>query len=344
MQWKVGLPVSTLKSVKPLNVADQVTGGLVGLLIGDSLGVPYEFKAAGHIPSLSQIEMTPPLGDSATWGQPAGTWSDDGAQALCLLDSLLYQEGRFDPVDFGNMLVGWYQAGYMASEGRVFDIGGQSKKAIDGLAKTAPGKKRKIRVKHDARGLEFESRGNGSVMRALPVALMGVALSDADLAQMAMAQAKVTHPGGACQLATAQYVLWARFIMAGLSPQFAWDAAYAHMQRVADTDEADRVLEELHRLRGVHPTGSGEVVDCVLSAYYAVEASTSYELAVRRAIAYGHDTDTTACVAGGIAGLQYGLEGIPVRWRRTLRDQETVLRMVNALRRYHGAEPLTSLY
>ena len=45
---------------------------------------------------------------------------------------------------------------------------------------------------------------------------------------------------------------------------------------------------------------------------------------VRQAVAFGHDTDTTACVAGGVAGLEYGVDGIPVPWRRALRGMERV--------------------
>lgn len=64
-------------------------GGLIGLLVGDALGVPYEFTAPGNIPRRADIEMRPPGNfRPARPGVPAGTWSDDGAQALCLLASL----------------------------------------------------------------------------------------------------------------------------------------------------------------------------------------------------------------------------------------------------------------
>ncbi len=60
--------------------------------------------------------------------------------------------------------------------------------------------------------------------------------------------------------------------------------------------------------------GSGYVVDCLRSARLALTAG-SYESVVRAAIRLGNDTDTTACVAGGLAGLRDGIEGIPQRWR-----------------------------
>jgi ADP-ribosylglycohydrolase len=50
----------------------------------------------------------------------------------------------------------------------------------------------------------------------------------------------------------------------------------------------------------------------------------SYEQVVKAAIALGHDTDTTACVAGGMAGLRYGVAAIPDRWLSQLRGRDLV--------------------
>ncbi|MBQ4637639.1 MAG: ADP-ribosylglycohydrolase family protein, partial [Clostridia bacterium] len=82
-------------------------GGLYGLLIGDALGVPYEFKAANEIPEFDQIDMIPPKGYPRTYPQVSvGTWSDDGAQALCLLSSLI-EKGRLDINDLASKLSDW---------------------------------------------------------------------------------------------------------------------------------------------------------------------------------------------------------------------------------------------
>jgi len=39
---------------------------------------------------------------------------------------------------------------------------------------------------------------------------------------------------------------------------------------------------------------------------------------VLKAVNLGDDTDTTGAVAGGLAGLYYGIEGIPNKWKETL--------------------------
>ncbi len=75
---------------------NKLKGGLIGLLVGDALGVPFEFHAREEIPPFEEIEFEPPANfRRAHAGVPVGTWSDDGAQALCLLASLL-ECGKFD--------------------------------------------------------------------------------------------------------------------------------------------------------------------------------------------------------------------------------------------------------
>ena len=70
--------------------------------------------------------------------------------------------------------------------------------------------------------------------------------------------------------------------------------------------------------------GSGYVVDTLWSARIALEQSTDFASCIRRAIAFGHDTDTTAAVAGAAAGVFYGLESIPTAWRDALRGRDVL--------------------
>jgi ADP-ribosylglycohydrolase len=112
---------------------DRIAGGLHGLLIGDALGVPYEFHEAAELPPPALIDFDPPPSfDRAHKGVPPGTWSDDGAQALCLLSSLLACDG-LDLRNFAGQLVNWAALGYLAVDGHVFDIGIQTQRALQAL-------------------------------------------------------------------------------------------------------------------------------------------------------------------------------------------------------------------
>ena len=63
-------------------LAERLAGAVWGHLVGDAVGVPYEFGPAR--PAASVV-----FGATGTHRQPPGTWSDDGALMLALLDSML---------------------------------------------------------------------------------------------------------------------------------------------------------------------------------------------------------------------------------------------------------------
>ncbi|MBC8061181.1 MAG: ADP-ribosylglycohydrolase family protein, partial [Clostridiaceae bacterium] len=101
-----------------------------GLLVGDAVGVPYEFHSAKEIAYIEYIDIQPPLNFNRSHSSiKAGTWSDDGAQALCLLASLLSCE-RLDLKDLAEKLLKWYEEGYFAVDGNVFDVGIQTAQTL----------------------------------------------------------------------------------------------------------------------------------------------------------------------------------------------------------------------
>lgn len=93
---------------------ERLEGAIYGHLCGDALGVPYEFRDSSEIVDVKWR-------GHGTHDQPAGTWSDDGALMLALLDSLL--DKGFDTTDQGRRAVAWMDKGRYAVGGSVFDIG-----------------------------------------------------------------------------------------------------------------------------------------------------------------------------------------------------------------------------
>ncbi len=289
---------------------ERIEGGLSGLLVGDALGVPYEFHAAGEIPPVDAIEMTPPDGfRRAHPGVAPGTWSDDGAQALCLLASLLHV-GQLDLDDFGRRLRNWFALGYCAVDYEVFDVGRQTARALRAMEDGAPARESGPRGERD--------NGNGSLMRVLPLVLWHAG-DDAALVRDAKLSSLPTHGHPRSQLACAVYCVWARRILDGGEGAAAWDDAIATVHRLVAGDEREELVGHVAADRAA--TGSGYVVDTLHSARAALAAG-GYEAVVRAAIRLGDDTDTTACVAGGLAGLRDGVDAIPRRWRDVLRGRE----------------------
>jgi len=291
---------------------ERIEGGLVGLLVGDALGVPYEFHPPAQVPAPSEIEFAPPEGYPRAHARVApGTYSDDGAQALCLLASLL-ERGGLDTDDLGRKLLAWYETGYLAVGGEVFDVGVQTAQALRALRAGTPALQ--------AGPTEERANGNGSLMRVLPLALWHKG-TDAELAADACAQSRVTHGHPRSQVCCALYCLWARRTLDGADD--AWAGAVSALRgwlagEPSWRGELDLMVRPDDR---ASVTGRGYVVDSLLSARWATDAGP-YERVVKAAVALGHDTDTTAAVAGGVAGLRDGRDAIPVRWRNALRGRE----------------------
>ncbi|MFC7442896.1 ADP-ribosylglycohydrolase family protein [Laceyella putida] len=300
-----------------LSMEDRILGGLWGLLIGDALGVPYEFKQAHELPPADQIDMQPPTDFSRTYPSiPPGTWSDDGAQALALLDSLLTCD-QLDVNDFATRIIAWAERGEYAVDQNVFDIGVQTSEALRAIQHhgVPPAKAGFIRS---------EGKGNGSLMRVLPLALWHLGTDEA-LVHDAHLQSVVTHGHETNQACCALYCLWARRLIQGLP----WEEAYA---------DALRVLRDIYKNQPTHEQaleweirpdsepfsdGSGYVVASLHAARLSLKNDT-YVGAVKAAIQLGQDTDTNAAIVGGLAGLRDGIQAIPTHWRTQLRGHEIV--------------------
>ncbi len=303
--------------MEQVRLSGRIRGGLYGLLIGDALGVPYEFHRAEEIPPYSEIEMKPPRDFSrAHGGVEPGTWSDDGAQALCLLDSLITCKG-FCLKDFSDRLLSWYEEGKWAVDGVVFDVGIQTGEALIAYrAGLAPEKCGVLRP---------DGKGNGALMRVLPLVLWHNGTAR-ELVENAHAQCRITHGNICNQVCCALYCLAARILLEGLDFGQALEKAVPLLREIyREMPEHEQELE--WSVRPDEPWvggGSGYVVDCLRSAFMIMARAQSYEEAVKQAVMLGDDTDTTACVTGGLAGILFGFEAIPKRWYDALKGKADV--------------------
>ena len=163
-----------------------------------------------------------------------------------------------------------------------------------------------------------------------------------ELVDLAARASRLTHGSAEAQIACALYALIVRRLLVGESDR---------QSVLAEARQALRVALDAHGLPGspeasqptaataaldafeAWPTrrGGGRVVDSFWSAWHAFEATTDYADAVSAAVRYGDDTDTTAAIAGGLAGAHWGVAAIPTAWRRGLRDPDIVRPIVDRL-------------
>jgi len=294
-------------------IRDRLEGAVWGHLAGDALGVPYEFRMPEGIETVE-------FRGGGGHGQPPGTWSDDGALMLALLDSLT--SAGFDPEDQGRKALAWADSGAYAPGTTVFDIGGATSTAMRHLRKGVAAVNAGPSGEHDC--------GNGSLMRILPVALVGRDLSDAELVAQAQIASRVTHGHPRPQVACALYVLIARDLLRGETDTAAiLEACTARYRSVPEAHL--EALEELIARRSKVRYGAGYVLDTFWSAWEALTGAASYREAVIAAVKYGHDADTTACITGGLAGIRWGIDGVAEEWLVQMRGREIAEPLVRRL-------------
>jgi ADP-ribosyl-[dinitrogen reductase] hydrolase len=305
-------------------MADSVTSkaraALLGLAVGDALGVPVEFS------SREARRRDPVLGmrGYGTHQQPIGTWSDDSSLTFCLAETLARPGGCTampDLVDFSNRTINWLDNGYWTAHGEVFDVGNATRTAIQNLRAGVMPTKAGPRSEFD--------NGNGALMRILPLVFHETWQAEKlDLKaawQLTEAVASVTHGHPRSTLGCFIYLLVAHHLVKGKPAVGAYEQArtaanlWLHTQAKAaafyEWPKYAQLLDgNLPALPEDDVNSSGYVVHTLEAALWCLLNHDTYAATVLAAVNLGEDTDTTAAVAGGLAGLVYGEAGIPAEW------------------------------
>ncbi len=292
---------------------DRLAGGIWGAVTGDALGVPVEFQTR------QDVQRNPVTGmrGYGTHRQPPGTWSDDSSLLLTTLESLTEKHG-LDTEDIGHRFVLWERSGHWTPHGDVFDIGITTSHALSRIASGTPAEL--------AGGADVMSNGNGSLMRILPVSLWFREDGTEHLLDAVHRVSAITHRHPRSQMACGFYAMFARELLAGAEPSAAYQSTL-HVFREyyqAEPFHSERLnfqlIESGHlaHLSESEVNSSGYVMHTLAASIWCLLTSATFEDTVLKAVNLGYDTDTTGCVAGGLAGIHYGCQSIPETWLSAL--------------------------
>ncbi|WP_347511953.1 ADP-ribosylglycohydrolase family protein [Flavobacterium johnsoniae] len=288
---------------------NKIESGLFGVAIGDALGVPVEFKSRDYLRKNPVADMMGYM----CWNQPPGTFSDDSSLAFCTAESLCR---GFDIEDMALTFVKWMQEGYWGAHHTVFDIGGTTRHS---LARVVKGESAR-----NSGNLFEEDNGNGSLMRILPLVFYLQNEKDIEVVyQKVKAVSSITHAHFRSVFACFIYVVYCLEILKD-KDKF---EAYKEMQNVLsrflkdkkynpnEIQLFDKVLKnDITEYPESEIRSSGYVLHSLEAGFWCFLNSDSYEETVLKAVNLGEDTDTTAAIAGGLAGMYYGIGNMPQKW------------------------------
>lgn len=265
----------------------KLKGVVYGAAVGDALGVPYEFKGRDSF-------VCEGMAGGGSHNRPVGTFSDDTSLLLATCASIK-ERGGIDTDDMRSKFRKWLYDGAYTPDGVVFDVGNATATALE-----------------QGHGCDGErSNGNGSLMRIAPLAFLYT--SDDDI----RAVSAITH---AHWMSTEACVVFVRILDDLIDGEYIEDALAAN---VPDS-KAFSYLLELEDLPRDQVRSGGFVLDTLGAALWCALHTDSYKDCVLAAVNLGDDTDTTACVAGAIAGAMYGFEDIPHEWVEALRGTDVI--------------------
>lgn len=309
---------------------DRATGALVGLALGDALGMPTQLLTRDEVvarygPVLTRFHAAAP-DHPVCAGLAAGTVTDDTEQAMLLARLLIEGGGRVDPIAWAAALGEWEAV--MVARGSADLLGPSTRAALAAVAAGVP--------PADA---GRTGTTNGAAMR---IAAVGVAVDVTDgksgvarLVERVTEVSQVTH-GTDVALAGAVAVAAAvsRGVAGGdvgaaidaavsVAPQGAHRGHPTGSQPLAGLIEAAR--DQAAGLDGAAVAtlvadriGTSLQTAESVPAAFAVLAACPEDpwLACRVAASVGGDSDTIAAMVGAVAGACHGVGAFP----RTARD------------------------
>jgi len=290
---------------------DRLKGALVGLACGDAVGTTLEFAQRGSFDPITDMVGGGPF------DLDIGQWTDDTSMALCLAHSLVHQQ-RFDAIDQMNRYCNWYQYGYMSSNGNCFDIGVTVSTAL----------RKYLESKNPFSGSTDESSsGNGSIMRLAPIPIF-YHQDYEQCIRYAGESSRTTHGSAEC---IDSCKLFASLLFMAFSAKNKHDIFdNNHYKPYCDSVTAI-ANQNFLSLSYLQITGSGYVIESLISALWCFMHSTTFEDCILLAANLGNDADTTAAISGQIAGAYYGLSDIPAHWRNTITQATEIEQLAIAL-------------
>ena len=277
--------------------------GMMGVVVGDALGVPVQFSRRVEL----KINPVKTMEGYGCYNMPPGTWSDDSSMALATLASMR-ECGEVNYSDIMERFVRWLFFGEYTPAGITFDQGNTCVEAIENYI-------RKKDYKTCGKTGEW-ANGNGALMRIMPACLYAyekVLHEEWDVKQALECVHQIsalTHNHLRSKMACGIYYFMIKNIIEGdgsllerlqngvdearkfYQEDIANYVELAHYTRLFCLDEFAKTKEDAIK-------SSGYVVDSLEAAVWSLITTNTLEECLLRAVNLGDDTDTVGAIAGG---------------------------------------------
>lgn len=308
--------------------SNKAIDALLGVAIGDAVGVPFEFSSREEM----KLNRAKDMVGYGSHNQPKGTWSDDSSLTFCLAQSLL---NGYDLKDIAQNFIKWKNEAYWSARGKVFDIGITTAKAISRLRKIIEENDLEELKQQKNYGDEYDN-GNGSLMRIMPLLFFIKGKPIKEQFEIVWEVSALTHRHIRAAMCCLVYLKLAEKLLDGKDKKLAYSETREdiltfwndiefpnnerqHFEKVIQRNITETNINDLK--------SGGYVMEVLESSIWFFLNKESYEDTILSIINIGHDTDTSAAIVGGLAGIYYGQKGIPEYWIASIAKMEDIIEL-----------------
>lgn len=283
------------------SLADRSRGALMGLMLGDALGMPLEFSAR-DVKHVSGLEKGGPFNLNR------GYWTDDSSLAFCTAYSLSKCSG-FNAHHLMEGYSLWYRYGVFSSTGECFDIGNATRQAIESYLRSGD---------PYSGSADPNTAGNGSLMRLAPIPIY---YSDSFLrtVQFAAESSKLTHKAVEAVDSCRYFAALLHGALNGESKEKLLDGLYApdpdYWRLHPLCSSVEKIaLGSYKKKERRQISSSGYVIHTLEAALWAFFRNDDFRSGALEAVNLADDSDTVGAVYGQLAGAFYGEQELPLDW------------------------------
>ena len=305
----------------------HVRDGIIGLAVGEAMGVPTESNKREDLLEKPVVKMIPKISN----GIPKGAWSDGTSLAIATMDAI--STSGLNYTAMADNYVRWFTTNKFCSTNESFSIENTTLKSLVRYTQH-------MDEAYECGSDDYFDNGNGSLARVLPIAYYFTAHKDTDkkIYEVVKKTSSITHSHEVSVLGCYIFVRLLMNLLKGNNKYSALNQvkrldysmfskeALDEYKRILVADIAEFEIEEIKT--------SSFVVDTLEAAIWCFLKSESYKECVIATTNIGGDTDTIGAIAGALAGIFYGYTNIPKSYLEDLRKKDYLIELCEKFETY----------
>ena len=322
-----------LKSISNENLLNNAKGLCLGAAIGDSIGSFCEFSTEPISDEQMKNAMKMPGG--GPHGINPGQITDDTELAICLARGLINICNKNKNHIFDSHLIAIEYKNWLNSQ--PFDVGACTGNTLYYGPNV-------IKMKHAANNYNYECQikyknegnlSNGSLMRCQPLILYGYKLSNDNIYKIMSQDSCLSHANDIIYIINTMYAIGTRYLLLTTNKTHKHrnikciDLMISYLRTIMATNKngADAMKQkaakvvmdwynEMEKENKFHDATKqiAFIKIAVQRIFYHLKNITSFEKVIYDVVKEGGDSDTNACIVGGILGCYFGYDCIPKQY------------------------------